>query len=177
MNPFRSLSPDFSHPLGMLAACHGRIENQCQTLRRLAEHVARHGADDDAHQAAENVMRYFDTAGRHHHEDEEQDVFPRVLSSVPPEKRDAARALITRLEQDHRRMDEAWRELRSVLERIAARESVSLSPAVVERFSALYAEHIAVEEDQFLPLADSVLSGEVEEAIGQSMAKRRGVRL
>jgi len=161
----------------MLAACHGRIEAQCQTLHRLSEHVARHGADEQARQAAESVMRYFDTAGRHHHEDEEQDVFPRVLSAVPESRRDIARALVARLEKDHRGMEQAWRELRGVLERIARGEAVPLQVSDVGRFSSLYAEHIAVEEEQFLPLADSVLSAEVGEAIGQSMAKRRGVKL
>jgi len=42
----------------MLARCHGRLERQCATLRRL---VAQ-GANDEARIAAANVMRYFDTS-------------------------------------------------------------------------------------------------------------------
>jgi ATP phosphoribosyltransferase regulatory subunit HisZ len=38
----------FEVPLEMLAACHGRVEAQCATLRRLVGHLARHGADRQA---------------------------------------------------------------------------------------------------------------------------------
>jgi len=161
----------------MLAACHGRIEGQCQTLRRLVQHLSEHGSDEQARRAAENVMRYFDTAGRHHHEDEEQDIFPLVLSAAPAGRQDAARALVARLKEDHRRMEEAWLQVRSVLERVSAGEHAVLQPGIVERFSELYAEHIALEEGELLPLADSVLPADVMETIGHSMAKRRGVKL
>jgi hypothetical protein len=35
----------FEVPLEMLAACHGRVQTQCATLRRLAAHLTTHGAD------------------------------------------------------------------------------------------------------------------------------------
>ena len=60
-------------PLDMLAACHTRVEKQCQTLLRLQPHLMEHGSDAAAREAASAVMRYFDTAAKHHHEDEEQD--------------------------------------------------------------------------------------------------------
>lgn len=69
--PGSSAAAGFDAPLDMLSACHGRIEKQCATLRRLPAHLAEHGADVDARQAAANVVRYFDTAGRDHHADEE----------------------------------------------------------------------------------------------------------
>ncbi len=72
----------FEAPLEMLSACHGRIERQCATLRRLVPHLASHGADEGARTAAANVMRYFDTAAKHHHEDEEKDLFPALIESV-----------------------------------------------------------------------------------------------
>ena len=51
----------FEVPLEMLAACHGRVEAQCATLRRLVAHLAAHGADEQARDAARAVMRYFDS--------------------------------------------------------------------------------------------------------------------
>lgn len=51
-------------PLEMLAACHGRVEQQCRTLLRLVPHLQAHGADPSARQAARAVMRYFDTAAQ-----------------------------------------------------------------------------------------------------------------
>lgn len=72
----------FEVPLEMLAACHGRVQHQCKTLLRLVTHLQTHGADRPAQEAANAVMRYFDTAARHHHEDEEQDLFPALLESM-----------------------------------------------------------------------------------------------
>jgi hypothetical protein len=74
---------NFDHPLEMLTACHERIEAQCETLRRLAEHMPRHGCDAQAQQAASNVMRYFDSAVRHHREDDEPNLLnPHALRPI-----------------------------------------------------------------------------------------------
>mgnify|MGYP001106015750 CR=1 FL=1 len=43
-------------PLEMLAACHGRVQRQCATLKRLVAHVTAHGADAQAQSAASGVM-------------------------------------------------------------------------------------------------------------------------
>ena len=64
---------DFEHPIEMLVHAHDYFAHHCRTLRGLCEHLALHGADKPARQAAENVMRYFDTAGGAHYEDEELD--------------------------------------------------------------------------------------------------------
>ena len=72
----------FEVPLEMLSACHHRIERQCATLRRLVDHLATHGPDQQARDAAAGVMRYFDTAGRDHHADEEEDLFPALIESM-----------------------------------------------------------------------------------------------
>jgi hypothetical protein len=45
---FDTPAAGFEVPLEMLSACHGRIERQCQTLLRLAPHLATHGPDQAA---------------------------------------------------------------------------------------------------------------------------------
>ncbi|HEX5338277.1 MAG TPA: hemerythrin domain-containing protein, partial [Gallionella sp.] len=65
-------APSFDHPLGMLHACHGKILRQCDTLTKLAAHLSRNGCDEQARQAAQGILRYFDTAGQFHHQDEEE---------------------------------------------------------------------------------------------------------
>ena len=75
-------SASFEVPLEMLAACHQRIVQQCDTLNRLLPHLAAHGADLQAQQAAQAVLRYFDQAAVDHHADEEQDLFPALLESM-----------------------------------------------------------------------------------------------
>jgi len=69
-------------PPEMLSACHRRVEHQCATLRRLVPHLAAHGADSAARTATTNVWRYFETSAKHHHADEEEDLFPAPLESM-----------------------------------------------------------------------------------------------
>ena len=80
MTPSLSL-PGFSSPaagpedpLAMLSACHERVERQCRTLTRLLPHLAQHGADAQAREAGQAVLRYFDEAAPNHHADEEDDL-------------------------------------------------------------------------------------------------------
>ena len=62
-------APQFDDPLGVLRACHRRMERQLATLSRLRRHLPANHADDDARVAAAATMRYFDTAAPHHHDD------------------------------------------------------------------------------------------------------------
>src|SRR5438046_387211 len=59
-----------------LVACHERIHSQLGTLERLAPHLETKGCDAEAKSAAQAVLRYFDTSGAMHHQDEDQDLFP-----------------------------------------------------------------------------------------------------
>src|SRR4051794_27833306 len=99
-------APDFDHPLELLAACHERIADRIDTLERLIAHLPEHGCDEQAQQAAANVIRYFDSAGEHHHEDEERDLFP-AIERASGENRDAL-TLIARLREDHTKMRALW---------------------------------------------------------------------
>ena len=169
---FRKAAADFDHPLEILAACHDRIEERCELLHRLAKHLRDVGVDEQAKQAAVNVIRYFDTAGENHHRDEEDDVFPRLLEL------DAATAepLVQRLCGEHGEMREAWARLRATLSRIAVGEHVALEDEDVTRFTDLYRRHIDFEERELLPLAERLLDPDALAATGEAMAERRGVR-
>ena len=78
---FKPVTPGFDDPLGMLAACHRRIERELATLERLQRHLPEHGCDDDARAAAGAILKYFDGAAPNHDADEEQSLFPRLLAS------------------------------------------------------------------------------------------------
>ncbi len=164
-------APGFEDPLEMLQACHGRIQAQCETLHRLVAHLQAHGNDAQASQAARAILRYFDTAGRHHHQDEERDLFPRLLATCDP----AAAELVARLVHEHKEMDAAWHRLRPLLVEIAEDQSDRLDAEVSAHFSRLYARHIALENNSLLPLAGSLLNAEQLQSLGRSMAARRGV--
>jgi hemerythrin-like domain-containing protein len=173
--PGTSAAAGFDAPLDMLSACHGRIEKQCSTLLRLAPHLAAHGADVDARQAASNVMRYFDTAGRDHHADEEHDLFPALLESMAGSDPVCLRDITLALTHDHRELDAVWQALRRQLESVARGEASALDAAAVDEFVVRHTRHIAREESELLPMAKRLLSEEQLQGIGKAMRARRGV--
>jgi hemerythrin-like domain-containing protein len=164
-------APGFDDPLGMLSACHGRIERQLATLDRLQRHLPEHGCDTDARAAARGILRYFDTAAPNHHADEEGSVFPRLRTTVPGR----ADALVAELERDHRTLAANWRRLRPLLASIAAGARANLSAKQVADVRAAYTAHIAKEESDLIPLAAHTLGSAALAEIGSEMAARRGV--
>lgn len=167
---------DFDHPMEMLAACHERIESRCATLKRLADYLPRHGSDAEAQQAASNIMRYFDSAGRHHREDEEQNLFPAMLRAARGETAARVAMLVAQLGRDHDEIEQAWLGLRDALERIAHGGEAPLDAREVGRFCALYCAHMAVEEAHLFPLAELLLDTGALSGLGKAMAERRGVK-
>jgi hemerythrin-like domain-containing protein len=163
----------FEVPLEMLAACHERVQAQCATLLRLAPHVAAHGADRPAQEAAEAVIRYFDTAARHHHEDEERDLFPALLTAGVGSEAVGVRGLTDLLISDHRELEGRWRALRRLLEDVADGQA-RLPDDEVTGFIGLYERHIAREEAELLPMARRLLSDAELDRIGLAMRTRRG---
>ncbi|MBA4175372.1 MAG: cation-binding protein [Leptothrix sp. (in: Bacteria)] len=164
----------FEVPLEMLAACHGRVQHQCDTLLRLAAHLQIHGADRPAQEAALAVMRYFDTAAHHHHEDEEQDLFPALLESMAGSDAVCLRELTASLRRDHRALEQRWAALRQRLLQITGGISAALAEADVPGFVQLYERHIAREEAELLPMAARLLSEAELDRIGLAMCARRG---
>jgi hemerythrin-like domain-containing protein len=171
-----SPSASFESPLEMLYACHQRIHKQCATLRRLVPHLAAHGADDQAREAALQVLHYFDTAAPHHHADEEQDLFPAMFESMAGSDAVCLRELIDGLVKQHRELDVRWCEIRRVLDRIAAGDRVTLDAAAIDAMAEAYAAHIAREEGELLPMAARLLGEADLQRIGAAMRKRRGIR-
>lgn len=163
----------FEVPLEMLAACHGRVQGQCETLRRLVAHLPGHGADAQAQAAAAAVMRYFDTAAHLHHEDEELDLFPALLESMAGSDPVCLRELTHGLAAEHRVLERAWCSLRRRLEPLAGGQAADLPSTVVEDFIGLYERHIAREESELLPMAQRLLSDAELDRIGISMRERR----
>ena len=164
-------APSFDHPLEMLLACHGKIQTQCITLRKLLQHLPSHGCDAQAQQAAQTILRYFDTAGQNHHDDEEQDLFPLLLATPNAE----VHQLIARLLDEHTVQDAAWQLLRPLLLDIAEGQATELDIESVEHFITLHDRHISLENTQLLPKAAILLDHMQLVALGRSMAARRGV--
>lgn len=168
-------APDFQHALGLLGACHRRIEGFNDVLLRLPTHLDSHGADAEARQAAGRILKYFDSAALHHHEDEEQDLFPMVRAAATQQGNHEILEILDLLLIQHREMAQAWQELRTHLLALVQgchEESFAL-PA--ERFVNLYRQHIPLEDNLLLPYAVKTLTLAQVEALGDAMAERRGV--
>jgi hemerythrin-like domain-containing protein len=168
-------APDFSTPLELLHACHGRIEAQCETLLKLPGHLHQHGSDTQAQQAATAVLRYFSSAAQHHHEDEEQDMFPAIRQLATAQGRAQMLALLDNLIAQHRDMATAWGALAPWLEKIARGEAVDAGAMPVAPMVNLYRAHIRHEETELLPYCRSVLQSAQLAELGRRMAHRRGV--
>jgi hemerythrin-like domain-containing protein len=169
-----SPSAGFDQPYEMLGACHDRVRRMLALLARLRAHLPRHGADDQARQAAADVLRYFDQAAPAHHEDEERHVFPLLLR----EGDDAQRAAVARLQRDHLQMAARWPTVRALLQRIAAGGAApdADEDAACDAFVAIYAEHLPVEDGLVFPAARARMDAAAQAAMGDEMAARRGVR-
>ena len=167
----------FEVPLEMLAACHGRVHQQCELLQRLLPHLRAHGADEQARDAAQRVLPYFDTAARHHHADAEQDLFPALLEAMAGSDAVCLRDMIARLGTEHRALERRWAGLREALLAVQRGEASALKDDEVSGFVDAYAAHIAYEEAELLPMAARLLADDQIEAVGRAMRERRGVGL
>lgn len=169
-----SVAPSFEVPLEMLAACHGRVQAQCDVLRRLGPHVDAHGVDAQAREAARSVMRYFDQAAPQHHADEERDLFPALLESMAGSDPVCLRELTAALSAEHRALEALWRALRDALQRMLD-ASQAPDAALVEDFVARYLAHLQREDDELLPMAARLLDDDALARVGRAMRLRRGI--
>jgi hemerythrin-like domain-containing protein len=166
--------PSFDEPLEMLAACHERIEAQLGTLERLGPHLEKRGCDAEAKAAAQAVLRYFDTAGRLHHQDEDEDLFPLLRGRAGAAGRPEVAAAIGELEREHQTMEAQWTRLRARLAAIVAGEA-RLEAEDVARFAWLYRRHMDQEATAVLPFARETLDAGHRAMLGSRMAARRKI--
>jgi hemerythrin-like domain-containing protein len=156
----------------VLDACH---RHTLFTLGKLAALVARlkhRGPDADARTLAAEVVDFFSTTARQHHVDEERHVFPPLLAAGDPTIVQA----VMRLQQDHRWLDVDWSELSPLLQAVAAGHSsydITGLQEMVEVFTALYHDHIGLEEGCIYPQARVRLGTSERQEMGREMAARR----
>jgi len=160
----------FDEPFALMAACHERMARTLTLLERIGEHVASHGCDDLARDAAKDVLRYFTIAAPLHHEDEELHVLPRLREQGSGE-------LADRLLADHREMEARWARIAPDLETIRdgsmPRETLAAAREHWQTFAALYRRHIDVEDHDAYPATSAATPDTVLRSMGEEMAGRR----
>src|SRR5947208_5826795 len=83
-------------PIEHLVACHRRIEQRLATLERAAGELD--GRENAARDAIAAAIRFMDTNGAWHTEDEEMSLFPRLRPYLTPDEL----AFVDSLEAQHR---------------------------------------------------------------------------
>lgn len=165
---FDQEGPGFDDPLAMLHACHERVRHFAGLGLKLSAHLAAHGNDAMAREAAGKILRYFNVAAPLHHQDEEEDLFPALLDAAP----EALRMQIRLLEAEHADLAVLWRRMRTALEQVVTGAAV-LDEDLAREFSERYPRHADDEERLIYPHASRLLDRILLHEMGARMAARR----
>jgi pyridoxamine 5'-phosphate oxidase len=175
MDSLFTSAPSFDQPLAVLKHCHDRIRKQLTTLEKLLPHLQAHGADAEAQQAAQAVLKYFQNAAPLHHEDEEIDLLPELQRTARGADAELLAARLSTILQQHQQMATLWQTIESQLSLIANGSSATLNDSDVAAFQALYQEHMQIEETQIAPMAMRLFDTQQMQTLGQAMQARRGI--
>lgn len=162
-------TPSFDEPVALLRACHMKMLLNATTLEKLATHIQSNGVDDQAIDAASNIRRYFNEAAPLHHQDEEKDLFPLLLTLAPELK-----GTICELNSEHQDLEESWQVLDELLADLNAIEDIDAFAELAQAFGQAYRDHIKEEEAEILMPIDGKLNEQQLAQLGKAMAARRG---
>lgn len=169
----------FANPIGLLLDCHQRINRFLGTLQTIAKQKRGRSLDAEYRRALETAIEYFRDAAPKHTEDEEEALFP-ALRSLGQADLEQVLSRIDGLESDHT-LAENWHMVCDEIGRRWLRDDgLCLRDAarfeiVLSLLARLYRSHLAIEEHEICPIAQTALSGPEKAAIGRSMASRRGI--
>jgi hemerythrin-like domain-containing protein len=161
----------FDDPLGMLKDCHRRIEHFLGILSIVAERAQGRSLTEEETSAVEAALSYFRSGGQRHTADEEESLFPRLLSAGGGEDLD-------RLQHDHAEANELHDEVEGLYRSWISAGSLGESDgrrllAATRVLAAIYEAHIQVEDNVVFPRAAQLLGKDAIEAIGQEFRARR----
>jgi hemerythrin-like domain-containing protein len=164
---FRTPGAGFDQPVEMWLACHERVQRFAALLSRLAEHLRKQGADEDAQVTAASIRRYFNEAAPRHHEDEEVDLFPRLRDRLDARSDRTVLEVLDQVEADHLEMANLWKVLDAALAKVSRGERVALEQQLIDRFATMYRHHIDAEEQVLLPALKKLLGRGEWQAVGR----------
>ncbi|WP_372525388.1 hemerythrin domain-containing protein [Piscinibacter sp.] len=154
-----------------LDACHQQTLMLLDELSDLVARVEQGNIDAATRERAGVIAKFFSTTAREHHEDEERHVFPPLVATANPEVIQA----VLRLQQDHGWLEEDWFELAPHVQAVAGGYNwydIDMLREGVAVFSALYHDHIELEESFIYPEAQARMPVGERREMGREMAAR-----
>lgn len=147
---------DLDVPLAGFSQCHVGILSQLQAFEQLPVLQA---AAAQAATVAHHTLDLFKFSVDGHHADEENELFPAVLrSATPGSEAERVQALVDRLTAEHRAIESSWKKLAPAVKAVAQSLPGDLDPAAVHDLVQRYTAHALFEEQEFLPLAQTILA-------------------
>ena len=156
--------------MATLDRTHHRMLGVLADLVALVDRLQSTGLDTEARRSAKAICKFFFETARQHHADEEILVFPALIRQGDP----ALIGHVLRLQQDHGWLEEDWLELAPQLQAVAEGYSWYELDGLrqgVAVFTALYQEHIALEESLVYPEARRQMATE-DASRDQRLAER-----
>jgi hypothetical protein len=169
-NPAPAHDPDA--PIANFSDCHVGIVAHLDNLGELPALLAPAAR---ARKIAADTLAFFDAVIVEHHAQEEQELFPAVLSSaVRGEEQRQAAVMTVRLTTEHRQIEAWWARIKPQLKQIAKGHDTPLDLVALQQLVSEYRAHAAFEEAEFLPLAQRVLGRNSNQmaALGMSLHMR-----
>jgi hemerythrin-like domain-containing protein len=161
------VAPHIDDPIELLLACHDKVRRFTTLALKVRAHMATAGADAQARDAAQSVLRYFDVAAPLHHADEDEDLYP-ALRALGDEQLNAD---LTALSSEHATLGALWQAVRVWL--LAGIEGEARpAPDALDTFVQAYTHHAQREEEALYPHAKKLTAAQTA-AICAAMVKRR----
>lgn len=150
-----NVTPGEASPISNFSDCHEGILSHLQSLGELPALME---PMERATAIAEKTLSFFRPAVFDHHVEEEKDLFPAVLAAATKgEERDKVQAMVSSLTADHREIEALWRDLEPQLKKLANGHLAVVDIAAVQQLVSQYHGHARLEEDKFLPMAETIL--------------------
>lgn len=156
-------------PIEHLMACHRRIEQRLDTLVASA---ARFGTDpSEALAAIAGSLRFLDTNGVRHTEDEENSLFPRLRGKLSEQEN----VFVESLEDQHDEAAQIYARLKALASQLPSADLLPQYTTCAENLRALYREHIRSEDEILTVLAKRSLDAAELREIAAEMRERRAL--
>lgn len=163
-----SLDRTLDEPIQDFSQCHAGIVQKLHMLGQLPALLEPAGRARDI---AEGALDFFRVAIFEHHLDEERELFPPVLASaLESDERQALSALVRRLTDEHRELEDAWKRIEPGLKKVAKGQRSDIDVADVEQLVSKYIAHAQLEESEFLPRAQIILGRNSHELAALGLA-------